>query len=101
MVSALFTAPGGWVMVAALVSKGESMLRRTVVTRLVACAACLALAFSSVAVACPSSGSGSGSSGAASAAKKKKKCKPGYHRVTIKKHGKKKTVCRPNQQGQG
>jgi hypothetical protein len=77
------------------------MLRRMVVTRLLACAACMALAFSSVAVACPSTGSGSGDSSAAATAAKKKKCKPGYHHVTIKKHGHKKKVCRPIQQGQG
>jgi hypothetical protein len=61
----------------------------------------MALAFSSVAVACPSTGSGSGDSNGTASAAKKKKCKPGYRRVTVRKHGHKKKVCRPIQQGQG
>lgn len=45
---------------------------------------CVALAASSIASA----------AGPTATAAKKKHCKAGYHAVTVKKHGKKKQVCR-------
>ena len=51
---------------------------------LTACVLTLALAASSVASA----------AGPTATAAKKKHCKAGYHLVTVKKHGKKHTVCK-------
>ena len=56
-------------------------LRRT----LIACVLSLALVAGSIATA---------AAGPTATAAKKKHCKAGYHLVTVKKHGKKKKVCR-------
>ena len=60
------------------------MLTRLRLT-LTACGLCLALAAGSIA---------SAAAGPTAIAAKKKHCKAGYHVVTVKKHGKKKKVCR-------